>query len=72
MQSQPIPQKMRPAEAARYLREAHRIPCTSATLIKYARIGVGPAFQKAGKFLYSREDLDTWARSRPTVRFSDL
>jgi hypothetical protein len=56
---------MRRAEAAHYLREAHGIPCAPATLAKYACVGGGPAFRKAGKFpIYSRDDLDAWARSR--------
>ena len=56
---------MRRAEAARYLRETHGIPCAPATLAKYACIGGGPAFRKAGKFpIYARDDLDTWAEHR--------
>jgi hypothetical protein len=63
MQS-PIP-NMRRAEAARYIRETHGIPCAPATLAKYACIGGGPAFRKAGKFpIYARDDLDAWAESR--------
>ena len=65
MQSQPISSNMRRADAARYIRETHGIPCAPATLAKYACVGGGPAFRKAGKFpIYSRSDLDTWARSR--------
>ena len=56
---------MRRVEAARYIREIHGIPCSQATLAKYAWNGVGPTFRKAGKFpIYSRDDLDAWARSR--------
>ena len=56
---------MRRAEAARYVRETHGIPCSPATLAKYACVGGGPAFRKAGKFpIYSRNDLDVWASSR--------
>jgi hypothetical protein len=59
------PGKMRRADAARYLRETYGIPCVATTLAKYACIGSGPAFRKAGKFpIYSRDDLDTWARNR--------
>ena len=37
--------------------------CSLATLAKYACIGGGPAFRKAGKFpIYSRDDLDAWAK----------
>ena len=56
---------LRRADAARYLREAYGIPCVATTLAKYACIGGGPAFRRAGKFpIYSRSDLDAWARSR--------
>jgi hypothetical protein len=56
---------MRRADAARYIRENHGIPCAPATLAKYACIGIGPAFRKAGKFpIYSRDDLDAWAKQR--------
>jgi hypothetical protein len=56
---------MRRADAARYIRETYGIPCVPTTLAKYACIGNGPVFRKAGKFpLYSRDDLDAWARSR--------
>jgi hypothetical protein len=59
------PHNMRRADAARYVRETYGIPCVATTLAKYACIGNGPVFRKAGKFpLYSRDDLDTWARSR--------
>ena len=60
-----LPNNMRRAEAASYLREAHGLPCAPATLAKYACIGGGPAFRKAGKFpMYSRDDLDAWANRR--------
>jgi hypothetical protein len=57
---------MRRADAARYLREVHGIPCAPATLAKDATVGGGPVFRKAsGKFpIYAREDLDAWANSR--------
>ena len=65
MRSVSIPLKMRRAEAASYLRGAHGLPCTPATLAKYACIGGGPAFCKVGKFpIYSRDDLDAWANRR--------
>ena len=61
----PPSQFFRRAEAARYLREAHGIPCAPATLAKLACIGGGPAFRKAGKFpIYARDELDAWAKSR--------
>jgi len=56
---------MRRADAARYIRETYGIPCATSTLAKYACIGNGPACRLAQKFpVYSRDDLDTWARSR--------
>lgn len=59
------PQNMRRADAARYIRETYGIPCVATTLAKYACIGNGPVFRKAGKFpIYSRDDLDAWARQR--------
>jgi hypothetical protein len=56
---------LRRADAARYIREVHGIPCAMATLAKYACVGGGPPFRKAGKFpIYSRDDLDAWAHQR--------
>jgi hypothetical protein len=64
MESKPT-MNMRRADAARYVRENHGIPWAPATLAKYACLGGGPAFRKAGKFpIYSRDDLDTWAQQR--------
>jgi hypothetical protein len=61
----PIQKYLRRADAARYIREAYGIPCVATTLAKYASIGGGPAFRKAGKFpIYSRSDLDAWAEQR--------
>jgi hypothetical protein len=63
--SETFPRNMRRVEAARYIREVHGIPCVAPTLAKYACIGGGPAFRKAGKFpIYNQEDLDTWAEHR--------
>jgi hypothetical protein len=59
------PPYMRRADAARYIRETYGIPCVATTLAKYACIGNGPMFRKAGRFpIYSRDDLDAWARER--------
>jgi hypothetical protein len=64
-----FPNYMRRADAARYLRESYGIPCAVPTLAKYACVGGGPAFRKAGKFpVYSREDLDAWAKQRLSKR----
>ena len=60
---------MRRADAARYLREAHGVPCAPTTLAKYAVLGGGPAFCKTGKFpIYLRDDLDAWAEKRRSKR----
>ena len=60
-----FPVNMRRADAARYIRETYGIPCVATTLAKYACIGGGPAFRRAGKFpIYSRDDLDAWANQR--------
>ena len=60
-----FPDFMRRADAARYIREAYAFPCVPTTLAKYACLGGGPAFRKAGKFpIYSRDDLDAWAQQR--------
>jgi hypothetical protein len=76
MQSQPVPSNMRRADAARYIRETHGIPCAPATLAKYACLGGGPTFRKAGKFpIYARADLDAWADlrlSKPVHATSEL
>ena len=61
----PLPGLMRRADAARYLRDQYGVPCAPTTLAKYACVGGGPPFRKAGKFpIYSREDLDAWANQR--------
>jgi hypothetical protein len=68
MESNPTT-NMRRADAARYVRENHGIPCAAATLAKLASVGGGPAFRRAGRFpIYARDDLDAWARSRLSER----
>jgi hypothetical protein len=62
---------MHRADAARYIREAHGIPCTTWTLLGYECNGGGPAFREAKFPIYSRYDLDTWARSRLSKPASD-
>ena len=60
-----ISNSMRRSDAARYIRETYGIPCVATTLAKYACIGNGPRYRKAGKFpIYSRDDLDAWANQR--------
>ena len=62
---------MRRADAARYLREAHGIPCAPATFAKYAVRRRRPGLRRLGKFpIYARDDLDAWAKSRLSERIS--
>ncbi|MDI3308528.1 MAG: DNA-binding protein [Acetobacteraceae bacterium] len=57
--------RLRRAEASEYLLHAHGLPVAVATLAKWATIGGGPGFQKAGATpLYPREELDRWAMER--------
>jgi hypothetical protein len=57
--------RVRRTAAAVYIQEKHGIPCAAKTLAKYAVIGGGPTFRKAGNVpLYELRDLDSWAESR--------
>jgi hypothetical protein len=52
---------LRRAEAAEHIRGKWGYPCSPRTLAKYAVIGGGPPFRKAGRFpLYTPDDLDGW------------
>jgi len=52
---------LRRAEAAEHIRGKWGYPCSPRTLAKYAVIGGGPPFRKAGRFpLYHPDDLDGW------------
>lgn len=56
---------LRRKEAANYLGAHWGIPISCQTLAKYAVIGGGPPYRKAGRFpLYELEDLDHWAQAR--------
>ena len=56
---------LRRAEAARHICDKWGYPCSPKTLAKYAVIGGGPVFRRAGRFpLYSTTDLDEWVASR--------
>ncbi|HYH20116.1 MAG TPA: DNA-binding protein [Azospirillum sp.] len=58
------PPRLRRAEASAYLKNVHGIVRSPATLAKYATMGGGPIFEKAGRTpLYKPEYLDAWARS---------
>jgi hypothetical protein len=56
---------LRRVRAAHYIRDRYDIPCEPATLAKYACVGGGPPFFKAGRIpIYPRTGLDEWARTR--------
>jgi hypothetical protein len=63
---------LRRTEAAKYVTEAYRIPCSPKTLAKLACVSSeGPPFRLAGRFpLYPVTGLDAWARAKigPLVR----
>jgi hypothetical protein len=57
-------QFMRRIEAAAYL-NGLGLPVAVNTLMKLASVGGGPTFRRFGRFpVYTRSDLDAWARSR--------
>jgi hypothetical protein len=60
------PQKMRRADAARYLREVHGIPVQPSTLAKWHSMrSDGPPAHHAGRVpLYPKIELDDWAQKR--------
>ena len=50
---------LRRAEAAQHIHDKWGYPCSPRTLAKYAVIGGGPSFRKAGRYpLYNPENLD--------------
>ena len=56
-------------EASEYLLHYFGIHAMPATLAKYASLGGGPAFRKAGRFpVYAEADLDAWAEERLSER----
>ncbi len=58
------PQFMRRMEAAAYL-NGLGLPVAVNTLMKLASVGGGPTFRRFGRIpVYTRSDLDGWARSR--------
>ena len=61
---------LRRKDAAQYLKDKFGIGST-ASLSKLASVGGGPLYRTIGRIpLYTRADLDTWARSKlsPLVR----
>jgi hypothetical protein len=62
---------VRRSVAATYIETTYGIPVSPKTLAKWACIGGGPAFRKAGRIpLYPISGLDAWAQSKlgPLVR----
>ena len=57
--------RLRRTEAASYVTETWGIPCSPKTLAKYAVVGGGPLYRKAGRLpLYETAALDAWAQAR--------
>jgi hypothetical protein len=56
---------LRRGEAANHIQGEWGYPCSPRTLAKYAVVGGGPPFRKAGRFpLYHPDDLDGWVRGK--------
>src|SRR5215472_14394247 len=56
---------LRRAEAAKHIQEKWGYPCSPRTLAKYAVVGGGPVFRKAGRYpLYHPDDLDRWVSDK--------
>jgi hypothetical protein len=56
---------LRRKAASHYLEEAWGVTRTPSTLAKYAVIGGGPIFRRAGRVpLYLTDDLDEWVASK--------
>lgn len=56
---------LRRKAASQYLDEAWGVNRAPSTLAKYAVIGGGPTFRRAGRVpLYSTDDLDEWVASK--------
>jgi hypothetical protein len=56
---------LRRTEAAQYIKDKWGYPCSPRTLAKYAVIGGGPSFRRAGRFpLYHPDDLDSWVNGK--------
>lgn len=56
-------------EASEYLKKRYGLRAKPATLAKYASIGGGPPFRRAGRFpVYDTDDLDAWALMRVSRR----
>jgi hypothetical protein len=62
----PVPSRLlRRVEAALHIHNKWGYPCSPKTLAKYAVIGGGPSFRKAGRYpLYHPDDLDVWVSGK--------
>jgi hypothetical protein len=67
---------LRRSEAAQYVHDVWGYPLSPKTLAKWAVVGGGPTFRKAGRFpLYDPAQLDEWVKaklSRPVKSTSEL
>ena len=67
---------LRRAEAAQHIHDKWGYPCSPKTLAKYAVVGGGPRFRKAGRYpLYHPDDLDAWIGGKlsdPVTSTSEL
>ena len=64
MLSKTLPPRLSRNNACHYLKERYGIVRSPKTLAKYATVGGGPLFEKAGRAaLYKPADLDAWACS---------
>jgi hypothetical protein len=60
-----LPKFLTRRAAAEYVQKTWGLPCSPKTLAKYAVIGGGPIFQKAGRVpLYRPTNLDDWAENK--------
>jgi hypothetical protein len=59
------PPRMRPSEAASYLKSVHGVNAAPGTLNKLRCLGGGPKFEHFGRLVYYRpEYLDHWVPER--------
>src|SRR5262249_23777927 len=67
---------LRRTEAAEHIQQKWGYPCSPRTLAKYAVVGGGPPFRKAGRYpLYHPDDLDRWVSDKlsdPVTSTSEL
>ena len=71
MQSQSISPNMRRADAARYIREAHGIPCAPATLAKYACMGAAQRSARLANFRSTHATISMHGQSIASVNLCD-